>query len=234
MSRDPRMETWLSDVNAVTYGFTPLQRIALDGFQSFNGLNENDVASLVAAGAHIDLAGQDHVGRTPLHCAAQKSHLGVAKALLDAGADVNKEDVHGKTALWYAIAYGRRAMQSVAVVKMFIAAGARLDVGASVYRITLLSYNRPILRLLLQHGAPLVTVTETTCAIAARRGPMENKTWSYHDKVVAAGGYDAYVKKHRILLSSVVDKVVEAKFGRRAPQEVCAHVVTFWTPPGGF
>ena len=58
--------------------------------------------------------------------------------------------------------------------------------------------------------------------------------WLYHDRVVAAGGYDALVKQHRRILASVVDKVVEAKFGRRAPQEVCAHVVTFWTPPGGF
>ena len=33
--------------------------------------------------------------------------------------------------------------------------------------------------------------------------------------------------------SSVVDKVVEAKFGRRAPQEVCEHVGAFVAPPGG-
>ena len=58
-------------------------------------------------------------------------------------------------------------------------------------------------------------------------------TRDYHDKVKAAGGYDALVKQHRRILASVVDKVVEAKFGRRAPQEVCAHAALFIAPPGG-
>ena len=66
------------------------------------------------------------------------------------------------------------------------------------------------------------------------RNAYSKSSFAYHDAVVAAGGYEPFVKKHRVLLSSVVDKVVEAKFGRRAPREVCAHVVTFWTPPGGF
>ena len=57
--------------------------------------------------------------------------------------------------------------------------------------------------------------------------------WAYHKKVVAAGGYDALVKKHREILASIVDKVVEAKFRRRAPKEVCAHVALFIAPPGG-
>ena len=61
----------------------------------------------------------------------------------------------------------------------------------------------------------------------------QEDTWAYHQKVVAAGGYDALVKKHREILASVVDKVVEAKFRRRAPQEVCAHVALFIAPPGG-
>ena len=57
--------------------------------------------------------------------------------------------------------------------------------------------------------------------------------WAYHDNLIAAGGYEALVKKHREILASVVDKVVEAKFRRRAPQEVCAHVALFISPPGG-
>ena len=60
-----------------------------------------------------------------------------------------------------------------------------------------------------------------------------NVTWAYHDKIVAAGGWDAWVKKHREILASIVDKVVEAKFRRRAPKEVCAHVALFIAPPGG-
>ena len=119
----------------------------------------------------------------------------------------------------------------VALVKMFIAAGARLDVGRSIYGAALANGFRPVLRVLLQHGAPLVSVAGLDIKVLRERYAP---AWSYHDKLVAAGGYEPYVKKHRILLSSVVDKVVEAKFGRRAPREVCAHVVTFWTPPGGF
>jgi hypothetical protein len=81
--------------------------------------------------------------------------------------------------------------------------------------------------LLLQFGAAVTPGP-------ASRDASNKASFAYHDKLVAAGGYKAHVKKHRILLSSIVDKVVESKFGRRAPQEVCAHVVTFWTPPGGF
>ena len=61
----------------------------------------------------------------------------------------------------------------------------------------------------------------------------QSDTWDYHDKVVAAGGWDAWVKKHREILASIVDKVVEAKFRRHAPKEVCAHVALFIAPPGG-
>jgi hypothetical protein len=63
--------------------------------------------------------------------------------------------------------------------------------------------------------------------------PPNEAAWDYHEKVKAAGGYDALVKQHRRILASVVDKVVEAKYGRRAPQEVCAHAALFIAPLGG-
>lgn len=48
------------------------------------------VAALLAAGATPDTANSG--GRTALHYAASKGHLGVAKALLQAGADLKKKD----------------------------------------------------------------------------------------------------------------------------------------------
>ena len=121
----------------------------------------------------------------------------------------------------------------MAIVEMLIPAGARADVGRSAYDLALVDGHRRILRLLLHHGAALVEDVEECRAELHPSRLLHIETRLYHDAVVAAGGYEPFVKKHRILLSSVVDKVVEAKFGRRAPQEVCAHAALFIAPPGG-
>ena len=225
----------VEDVNALDVhaldagGNSLLHRAARDG-------NESEVAALLAAGADIDL--MSNCGYTALIYAITPGRIRVIKLLIDAGADMNTLSVeynylNNKTPLWHAVAYAPWTRR-VAIVEMLIAAGARADVGRSAYDIALVDGHRRILRLLLHHGAALVEdVKECRAELhPSRLDEIEKRV--YHDKLVAAGGYEPFVKKHRILLSSVVDKVVEAKFGRRAPQEVCAHVVTFWTPPGGF
>lgn len=49
---------------------------------------------LVAAGANANAKGLEN-GDTPLHVAAQHSHLGATEALVGHGANVNEPDVRG-------------------------------------------------------------------------------------------------------------------------------------------
>ena len=195
--------------------------------------DERFVALLLAAGAEVD-AETDN-GSTPLHWASNSDRESIAcvSLLLEAGADATLQNRQGFTPLHRA-AYGGNA----SVAKALIAAGADPNVkfledavhyGGSPYAMALDQGHRRVLRVLLQHGA----VPDAHIPCRRRHGSFK-RARLYHDRVVAAGGYDALVKQHRKILASVVGKVVEAKFGRRAPREVCAHVVTFWTPPGGF
>ena len=70
------------------------------------------------------------VGWTPLHRAAEnqgysydkKGNLGVVKALIEAGADINKADTDNRTPLYRAAARGHEA-----VVKALIEEGADVD-----------------------------------------------------------------------------------------------------------
>jgi ankyrin repeat protein len=212
----------VEDVNALDAGgWSALHEAARDG-------KVREVNSLLAAGADIDLAHREY-GFTALHFAVCWSQTHIVKILIAAGADVNSLNPGdpGGSPLYAAT---RRASHVATIqAKILLAAGANpnIDIEENAYSAALFRGNRRVLGLLLQFGA------------AVTPGPVSREAWNkasfaYHDAVVAAGGYEPFVKKHRILLSSVVDKVVEAKFGRRAPQEVCAHVVTFWTPPGGF
>ncbi len=75
-------------------GATPLHYAAAGG-------NEQEVSSLLKAGANVNAKDED--GWTPLHFAAQSKSAGVAELLLAAGAEVNATDLHGNTPLWTAV-----------------------------------------------------------------------------------------------------------------------------------
>ena len=196
--------------------------------------NVREVNSLLAAGADIDLAHRIY-GFTALHFAVCWGHTYIVKVLIAAGADVNPLNQRQSwpwgvqfSPLYFAAVRPARHV-AIRQTTILLAAGANpnIDIGESPYSGALDLGHRRVLGLLLQCGAAV------TLGPASREA-SNKASFAYHDAVVAAGGYEPYVKKHRILLSSVVDKVVEATFGRAAPLEVCAHVVTFWTPPGGF
>jgi ankyrin repeat protein len=57
----------------------------------------------VEAGADVELAEANGIG--PLLMATLNNHLDVARSLLTAGADVNADDVWGRTPLWAAVEY---------------------------------------------------------------------------------------------------------------------------------
>jgi len=200
---------------------------------------EDEVVMLLHRG--VDPNGfNNKTAGTPLICAADRGHAGVVEILIDAGADVNKRQEglpesyarSGTTPLARAAGSGHRV-----IVEMLLAAGADQGVG-SAYDNAVAENKREILRLLWQHRAVDLSQHEVARWVPNEhwrpRPCLHNKSaWQFHEKVKRAGGWDAWVKKHREILASVVDKVVEAKFRRRAPQEVCAHVALFIAPPGG-
>jgi ankyrin repeat protein len=59
---------------------------------------------LLDAGADVNIV--DPVKQSPLMLAAQSGNLAYCKALLDKGANLNKRDIEGKTALYMAIFEG--------------------------------------------------------------------------------------------------------------------------------
>jgi hypothetical protein len=54
----------------------------------------------------VDVNLTDGMGRTPLICAAEKGHVHVCVLLLEHGADINKQDSNGRTALHHATTNG--------------------------------------------------------------------------------------------------------------------------------
>jgi ankyrin repeat protein len=89
-------------------------------FQAVEIGDVDEVAKLLDAEPYLLEA--RHEGRadvTPLAVAAQEGHVGVAKLLLERGAEVNGAGQHGETALYYAAAAGYEE-----VVNVLLSSGA--------------------------------------------------------------------------------------------------------------
>ena len=65
---------------------------------------------------------QDSSGHVALHWACNKGHLECAKALLGAGADINKQANDGRTPLMWAANFGR-----IEVVRELLKQGAKKE-----------------------------------------------------------------------------------------------------------
>lgn len=81
------------------------------------------IAERLLAGDPVDARGK--AGFTPLHFAAQQSHGPAARALLRAGAEVDRLDRYGDTPLWRAIFNCRGEDETVSIL---LQAGADPDV----------------------------------------------------------------------------------------------------------
>lgn len=62
------------------------------------------MTKMISHGASLDVRGRD--GITPLHCVAANRCLGLAEALIEAGAEIDIPDNWGNTALPWAIIRG--------------------------------------------------------------------------------------------------------------------------------
>lgn len=81
--------------------------------------NEDIMAKLMEAGSNLNA--QDKNLESPLHFAARAYQPGAARLLIDAGAQVDTQDIHGNTPLWRAVfeSRGRGGM-----IEFLISAGA--------------------------------------------------------------------------------------------------------------
>ena len=115
-----RLETALLDRPELLDAYAPDGFTAL-GLASFFG-HEAAVALLLARGADPNRASNNPMHVAPLHSAVAGRHLGIARALLDAGADVNATQEGGFTPLHGAAQNGDAPM-----AELLLARGARRD-----------------------------------------------------------------------------------------------------------
>ncbi|WP_234902392.1 ankyrin repeat domain-containing protein [Mycobacteroides abscessus] len=93
----------------------PLHRAVMD----------NDAAAFgveLADGTDINTPGPEDM--TPLHIAADRGNVEFAKALLDAGADIDPINVWGNTPLWVAVRKRRRTCPDGSMVRLLLDHGA--------------------------------------------------------------------------------------------------------------
>lgn len=86
---------------------------------------DNDVAAFgveLADGTDINTPGPEDM--TPLHIAADRGNVEFAKALLDAGADIDPINVWGNTPLWMAIMKLSRTCPDGSMVRLLLDHGA--------------------------------------------------------------------------------------------------------------
>ena len=177
----------------------------------------SEVVALLAGGADVD-AENSGAGWTVLHYAAANAHADVVRVLVSAGADVDKTNRYGCTPLWTAARH-----EDAAVLKMLLAAGADPNIGLSPYRRALYQGHKSVLGLLLQHGTAKVTTDQQ----GVERLQSNASAFRFHDRVVEAGGYDAFKRIHRRLYANLLPSFFEAKFRRRAPNDACGVVASF-------
>ncbi len=85
--------------------------------------NLNLVNDLIVLGANLNWQDEDDFNRTPLHMAASRGKVEIAKILIDAGANVNVQNEWDNTPLHLAAMDGE-----IEIAQMLIDAGAYVDV----------------------------------------------------------------------------------------------------------
>jgi ankyrin repeat protein len=119
------------------------------------------VKRLLAAGEDPDRRTVTYLDYTPLMWAISYDRYGIAKQLLDAGADIDAQDADGKTALHQAIVKG-----DLKAVQFLINHGSDIEIGwaREIYEIpmspakhSILRGDADIFRALVKAGAHLLT-----------------------------------------------------------------------------
>jgi len=96
--------------------------------EAIEAQNAERVGRLLADGVNVN---EDFLSRIPLHDAVHSANEAIIKMLVEAGADVNRQDSDGRTALDMYVGFAHEHWpnaKDVAVVELLLARGARVDI----------------------------------------------------------------------------------------------------------
>ena len=146
---------------------------------------KESVGLLLAAGANANLRGKN--GWTPLHltafCGSAVGDIGIAKLLVNAGADVNAvEPKYGETPLHYAV----RVAESPDLVRLLLVSGAKIDAQSYPGQDTALQFsvarrNHTITEILLDAGAS-ATIVNSVGFVPQQQAPEDESIAKLFEK----------------------------------------------------
>ncbi len=135
-------------------GYTPLM-VAVD-------TNNKDIVQCLLENSepHIDL--QDSEGKTALMFAVIKNNCSIIKKLLERGADINKTDNSGMTALMIAVGHGHTEAVQCLLQNPYIEINKKDKTGlvAFMYVVGAKQNSCPILQIFLRHGVDINQVDD--------------------------------------------------------------------------
>ncbi|KAJ8664415.1 hypothetical protein QAD02_006077 [Eretmocerus hayati] len=108
----------------------------------------NIVEHLVESGTSVDTLHSKDDGLTTLHCAVKNNQEEVARFLLSNGADVNAQDVNGKSPVFYAI-----ENNNFKITKLLLWQGADPETNPALFRAAVVKGCSETVETLLQFGA---------------------------------------------------------------------------------
>ena len=138
--------------------------------------------------------------------AAKAGHAACVQALLNAGVVVD-------ATVWAPFPHAC-SLDETSITRALIEAGV---VGA------LENDHKSVLKILLRAGAALDTRL-------ARRRSSNKAAWTFVDLIRKLGSWDEYVRRHRVALLSLIEKMVG---GALIPDDLQRAIADFVSPPGG-
>ena len=187
---------------------------------------KNDVGlikSLIASG--VDVNGRDgNYSGAALDYTITFGHLGAAVALIDAGADVNACHAVGTGTPLHIAAVHTKPQITNLLINSGADVNARNASGVTPAFYSLLYGGRTVLKNLLRAGA--VPPTQSMPRVQGQCNRED--ALALLDSVNAAGGWDEFALRHRVILKSIVSKC------RPLPDDCLLAIAAFVAPPGGF
>ena len=163
-----------------------------------------DIDGLRVLLAALNAAGEVPDGHEAILEASRAGHTACVEVLLDAGVVVD-------AAVWPSF---RGTFDHASIIRTIIEASVVF---------ALENDHKSVLKILLRAGVALNTEL-------ARRRSSNEAAWTFVDLIRKLGSWDEYVRRHRVALLSLVEKMVG---GALIPDDLQRAIADFVSPPGG-